>query len=352
MGRMSRLRKRARGLTPKPIKNVLHKVGDPIGGVLHKAAGEIKHVPVVGDGISRGVNAVGNLAEGDANRSDYSRIASMYATPWTAAFGGVDVFPSKHKSNVGGATLPGAAGSNAGDFNSAVSAADQAKAEQDAAVNAWEAGRSPYYDQIRDTQYNQALGQINDDQRDVTQQNAFAQSRAGTRGGSADLGAQAKIQQHGLEAQGKAYVAADAAALKQQQIDADHAAWMKAQGYNYYAPAAKLGSFQADNLNRSSGQMAEWRGASTGAQNQMRDATAGIQGGFQGGVINAGMTQLGGSAGDKAGTSSFGQTLGQNLKGWGGQDSGGQPSPYASNDWSVGNTSGQGRGSIGLFSGD
>jgi hypothetical protein len=206
---------------------------------------------------------------------------------------GVSMHPSRKKHPVNPATTPGEAGSNAGDFNSALGAAEQAYAEHAGNVNQWADSRSPYYDAIRDTQYQQALGQIDDQQREATQQNAFAQSRSGTRGGSADLGAQARIQQQGLEAQGKAYVAADASALKQQQIDADHAAWMKSQGYNYYQPVAKLGSFQADNLNRQSGMQADWRSNTTQARTDMNDATAGIQGAYMGGIYKAGMTQGG-----------------------------------------------------------
>jgi len=282
----------------KRVAKRLPKVG---GGVDTRISGAVRKVPVVGQGwaaLGKGISAI---AHGEADRHDWSRVGTAYALPILSWAGGVDLFPDRDKSRHS-ATAPGTPGSNAGDFNSAYTDTLDAQQAHEAEVAAWEQSRIPYYDQIRDTQYQQSLGVINDQQRDATQANAFQQARSGTRGGSADLGAQAQLQQAGLTAQGQAFMQADAAALRQQQIDADHAAWMRAQGYNYYDPVAKLGSFQAQNLERSSSQLYDWNKQSYENRTGMSQATQGIGGAFTGGVMNAGMTQAGGVMGDYFGS--------------------------------------------------
>ena len=61
---------------------------------------------------------------------------------------------------------------------------------------------------------------------------------------------------------------------------------------------ARLGSFQAQNLERSSGQLYDWNKQSDENRMGMQTDTRGIEGAFTGGVVRAGMNQAGGVAGN------------------------------------------------------
>jgi hypothetical protein len=192
-------------------------------------------------------------------------------------------------------------GDNAGAYNQMYGQADQANQQYQQGVDNWSQGRQSLSDYLQQQTYNQQMQNVGYQQEDAMRQNKFNQARSGMLGGSADMGAQGKIAQQGIEGQSRAYMAGDEAALNQQQADSAYANNMRQQGYGLYDSANQYGQASAQDQNTMSGSLYDWRRSnfqnSTGATNERNS----ILGGYLGGVIGGAAGSVGGAAGSYLG---------------------------------------------------
>ena len=192
-------------------------------------------------------------------------------------------------------------GDNAGGYNTMWGQADTANQQYQQDVGQWEQSRAGYADYLQDQTYQNQMAQVGFQQQDAYRNNKFAQARGGMTGGSADMGAQARIAQQGVYGQGQAYLAGQQAQQGQLQADANQAQGMRQQGFSLYDSANQYGNFAAQN------QMAA-SGALTGMQRQSDQAgwgadaeLASLGGAYRGGQIGSAMGALGHAGGSYLG---------------------------------------------------